>query len=360
MMILMRYSTTKYRLWLPLLVIVAVLVGTVGIVHAQIEEDRFEDLALSPDGQFLALAIGTEVCRGDPQYRNQFAVRIIDRITGEVVQTLVEQHCPVTSISWSPDGTQLVTASLDGIRIWNASTGTVIQHITEIAEGQQAAQIVSWSPDGQYLADVGRQSTILIIRDGSSGAVSRAVNVDRREPLVSVAWSNDSTRIATTVEGSVIRVWNALSWDIASTFDGHVGPVYTVAFSPDDTYLASGGADGTVRIWDLATGQAQILAGHTDYVNTVAWSPDGTRLASGSRDISVRVWDVASGETIDTLVTDGPVYDLAWLPDGAALIYGGFTADNTHSMVETASVVTPTPTPTPIPAAFQRLHVSAI
>jgi hypothetical protein len=73
---------------------------------------------------------------------------------------------------------------------------------------------------------------------------------------------------------------------------GQFSKVLCVAFSPDGTHLATGCADNTARLRNLATFQevAQ-LRGHTAYVHALAWSPDGTRLASGSGDFTLRVWD---------------------------------------------------------------------
>jgi WD40 repeat protein len=80
---------------------------------------------------------------------------------------------------------------------------------------------------------------------------------------------------------------------------GHTGGVRSVAVTADGTTALSGGGDGTVRVWDLATGQLRAtLTGHIS-VSSVAVTPDGTTAVSGgSYDGTVRVWDLA-GPDID-------------------------------------------------------------
>jgi WD40 repeat protein len=110
----------------------------------------------------------------------------------------------------------------------------------------------------------------------------------------------------------------------ATPFGGHGGPVLSVAFSPVGGCVASGGQDGIIRIWDVAT-RTQIAecAGHTDWVSTVAYSRDGGTIASGSDDETIRVWDVSTGQQLMQFSSPGRgVQSVAYSPDGAMLATG--------------------------------------
>ena len=108
------------------------------------------------------------------------------------------------------------------------------------------------------------------------------------------------------------------------TLTGHTGGVLSVTYSPDGKKLASGSADGTVRIWDVGRGECErTLTGHTSYVNSVTYSPDGKKLASGSYDGTVRIWDVGRGECERTLTGHtGYVLSVTYSPDGKKLASG--------------------------------------
>jgi serine/threonine protein kinase len=115
----------------------------------------------------------------------------------------------------------------------------------------------------------------------------------------------------------------------AARFHGHEGAIDAIAVSPDHSHILSGGEDGTMRLWDRATGkQLCLFSGVSSPVTAVAFSPDGTLAVSGSNDLAMRLWDVASGKPIASYEGHtGAIKSVAFCPDGRRLLSGG--DDNT-------------------------------
>jgi WD40 repeat protein len=114
-----------------------------------------------------------------------------------------------------------------------------------------------------------------------------------------------------------------ISWSIETR--RHHGVVFSAAISPDGRLVATGGLDGTIRIWDAQTGKfSRALIGHNNYVFALDWSPDGKYLASaGAYDSTARIWDAESGRLLRTLKHSPYVLRLAWSSNGRQLILSG-------------------------------------
>jgi WD40 repeat protein len=110
---------------------------------------------------------------------------------------------------------------------------------------------------------------------------------------------------------------------------GHQGDVYSVTYCPDGKEFATAGKDGTVRLWDTATGQTRrVLRVSDQEVNTAAYAPDGATLATASDDGRVKLWDRVSGLEIAMLpVYRGDVVSVVFSPDGSLLALGGGNDD---------------------------------
>ena len=129
-------------------------------------------------------------------------------------------------------------------------------------------------------------------------------------------------------DGSV-RIWDPLTGRELRALCGHGGQVETVAFSPDGAMLASGGADNIIRLWDISGSRESVaISGHAGAVRALAFAPDGTFLASSSEDATVRLW--SPGGTRELRMIDagqGWVSALAVSPDGSMLASGGGHGD---------------------------------
>ena len=270
-------------------------------------------MAFSPDGRRLASSnLGGVIKVWD-----------LDATRPHEPLTLKGHTGSVDSVTFSPDGMQIASASVDGtIKIWDARSEPEAQSF----EGHTMA----FSPDGNWLASINWEQPVKLW-DTTTGQNVRTLG-SPTEANRSFALSPDGARLATGRQDGTVKLWDVANGRELRTIaeGGHTGKISNVKFSPDGKWLAwstcdtvgdvTGHGPAAVKLCDVATGQQRLtLRGHTQYIWSVAFSPDGTRLATTSMDRTVRVWDVATGQPIRTFEGPSFLIQIAFSPDGTLL-----------------------------------------
>ncbi|BAY48665.1 WD-40 repeat protein [Scytonema sp. HK-05] len=143
--------------------------------------------------------------------------------------------------------------------------------------------------------------------------------------IISLAFTPDGERLATGDADGKIRLWRVADGKQLLTIQGHGSWVWSIGFSPDGQTLASGSEDSAICLWDATSGQClKTLQGQTNGVRSVSFSPDGQTLASSSEDSTICLWDVASGQCLKTLQENTQrALTISFSPDGQTLVTGG-------------------------------------
>lgn len=272
-------------------------------------------VAIAPGAETLAIGDGVG------------AVRLLAAKDG-AEQGFAEGHvAPVTGIFFRAGGKQLVSSADDGtVRIWNLPL-TPLKPIPfatattpKVALGATRLFVASGT-DG---AAVGLDPETGAEQQKFAAAVSTA-GAPAAAPLTALALTNDGKLLVGTTNLGGLKAWNAADGTDAGVAFGHEGAITALAINPTALQAATGGADGTVRLWRQPT-PVRSLAHHAKPITAVATSADGKVAVSSADDMTVQIWNLAEGKPSVALPTQtAAVPALAVSADGKLAATGDAT-----------------------------------
>lgn len=293
------------------------------------------DAVWSPNGRYIAVANGA-----DPhELSGTSGVQIWDTEIDSAIYTEASA-LPVVSVSWSPDGSRLASASNDGtssdVHIRDTLTGAhgLSIHVSVPGEKSHAMNSVDWSPDGKLIALAshveygnGTKGGVMQVREAATGRLITSRN-NFADGVNEAKWSPDGKRLALSCDDGSVQLWSvrdgAYSLERTVRFNS---PVSSSTWSADGKHMAS--VYGSLCIWDTTTGEQLTTSDVGGGYASAAWSPNGTRLASGSgHDVAFveppfndpsTIWDGKYNFIDDSSNNTGQVNKLSWSPDSKRL-----------------------------------------
>jgi WD40 repeat protein len=260
----------------------------------------------------------------------------------------------VSAVSFSPDGSRIVTAGYDGnLRIWNVTNGNLVAEYENLG----GSISVTWSPDGSIIwAIPGTGEDTIISADTNtdnysvtqSFRVASSNDVDWRidKPIVAFGGLGSDILLVDTRNYSVVRVLDATP--DTDFFEPPNEFTTSIIWHPTANIVANGKINGWVLVWNLnslidnvpilslpanngATNNAPIPFNYQ--VEDIAFSDDGNSLSSISSDGTLRTWDLETGTILTDTNIGETILSAAFSPDGSKFVY------NTYSLSDMPPVI---------------------
>lgn len=284
----------------------------------------------SPDGRWLA------TCSEDKQ------CIVWEVATGKQYSPRLKHGSRVNKVLFSPDGLWVATLSEDNFaRVWDIRSGTIVG---SPFRNNGTPQSFCFTSNGRGLLTAGRDHLLrhwilpIPLDELTDQSIYQAAAQQAMSPQSRLLTSPDGKQAANFGGDQPVRIRDAATLEPRSAPLKTGGATSALAFSHNNDWLATGGADGLVQVWSASSGEARwkTPGQHTSRVYTIAFHPNGHILATGSDDNTVRVWNAETGQPLFAPIRhDGAVYWLSFSADGNTLCSASI--DGTTRVWDTAT-----------------------
>ncbi|MDI1446820.1 serine/threonine-protein kinase [Polyangium sp. 6x1] len=268
---------------------------------------------ISKDGRRLVVA------------SDDHSARIYDLTTGASIE-LCGHEDEVWFATFFPDEQRVLTTGKDRtIRVWDAATGA---EISTLRGHTRPIVFAHPSRDGK---EVVSQADDWTVRAWDVATGKHRVLASDPEMTLKGAFSSDDRHFVTAGRSGVLTLFDRMTGESFVLPEMRVHdataqllPRFPMGFSPDSRLLAAGGPDGAVWLWDMQKkDKPRKLEGQDAAILRLTFAHDSSRVATATTDGTVRVWELATGAVTTLPTYDGVVFALAFSPDGRMIAYGG-------------------------------------
>ncbi|RDX65081.1 WD40 repeat-containing protein HOS15, partial [Mucuna pruriens] len=240
---------------------------------------------------------------------------------GELNSTLNKHKGPIFSLKWNKKGDYLLSGSVDKTAIvWNIKTGEWKQ-LFEFHAGPTLD--VDWRNNVSF-ATCSTDKMIHVCKIGENRPIKTFSG--HQDEVNAIKWDPTGSLLASCSDDHTAKIWSLKQDNFLHDLKEHVKGIYTIRWSPtgpgtnspnQQLVLASASFDSTIKLWDVELGSVLYsLNGHRDPVYSVAFSPNGEYLASGSMDRYMHIWSVKEGKIVKTYTGKGGIFEVNWSKDG--------------------------------------------